>query len=318
MSQMAVLAHGCRFNNTYKYKYKYKYMMLTVIESIDTAVLQPAPTSHPVYLDVEPADTAHYLNIVRALNISTYRLSYERSSADRLRIGAIGPRVAEIMPDAVELVPRRVLPPIEKGGEPVVLLNIPVVNENTLFMYGVGATQELIHKVDALSVSLSGQVEQVMALFGETAKLEHLLSQSSDGEAELRIRASMAEAEIANSQMEIEMQRAQDEEAYLVLQKQAEIAQIKRNEELTLARLVQEEETARNRAKVELKLKFEGNRKIELSRSNAAEALSIMQYERDVALQRASEEMKVRTAKVRLTYYEYLTNICVTYDLFTN
>ena len=55
--------------------------------------------------------------------------------------------MAELIPEAVELVPKRVLPPMEKGGDPISLHNVPVVNENTLFMYGIGATKELIASI---------------------------------------------------------------------------------------------------------------------------------------------------------------------------
>jgi hypothetical protein len=43
---------------------------------------------------------------------------------------------------------------------------------------------------------------------GETAKLEHLSFKSSSQESDLRIRASIVEAEIAQSRLEVEMQRA--------------------------------------------------------------------------------------------------------------
>ena len=264
---------------------------------LSSGALQPASRLHQAYLDVEPADTAHFLNVVRAINISTYRLSYERSKTNRLRIGAIGPEIAQIIPEAVELVPKRILPPAEKGGEPVILHNVPVVHENTLFMFGVGATQELIRKVDLLSTRLTDQINNVTALFGEAARLEHLLSQSSNEEAELRMEASRAEARKLQSQLEIEIQRAENEKNYLDAQREEEVLQIKRNEEMTLSRLALEEERARARDEEEMRLKFEANRRIEQSRNEAAEALSIMQYERDIALQKATEEMRTLTAK---------------------
>eukprot|EP00979_Chaetoceros_neogracilis_P000781 scaffold169_cov279-Chaetoceros_neogracile.AAC.3 len=66
---------------------------------------------------------------------------------------------------------------------------------------------------------------------GETAKLEHLSFKSSSQESDLRIRASIVEAEIAQSRLEVEMQRAQDKTDYLDLQKEREMFELKRNEE---------------------------------------------------------------------------------------
>ncbi len=261
----------------------------------------PAPShvskshNHQVYLDVEPANTEHLLKVIRALNISTYRLSYERTN--RLRIGAIGPQIAELVPDAVELVPKRVLPPLEKGGEPIVLHNVPVVNDNVLFMYGVGATQELIRNVESLKDDLSQQVDRVMELVGETVKLEHIVSKSSDGEEEMRIRSSIAQAEKVKTELDIEIRRAEDEKEHLRLQEERELAQIQRNEELTMVRLTKEEEMAKHRAEEEMRIRFEVNRKIEKARSEAIEQTSLIEFEREILLQNASEEMKARTGK---------------------
>jgi len=271
-----------------------KLLILLVVQQLSFTIA----VLHQAYLDVEPVDTARFLDIIRAVNISTYRLSYERSGTERLRVGATGSELVEVMPEAVELIPKRVLPPLDKGGEPVVLHNIPVVNENTLFMFGVGATKELISKVDALGDSVSGQIDEVAALFGETTKLEHLISQSSSKEAELQMKASIAEAEIAQYETERELKRSEEEKDYIKLQRRLELEQIKQNEELTLSRLKQEEETAQARTREEMVLKFEGNRRIERSRNYAAEEISKMQFERDIALQKASEEMAARSAKV--------------------
>jgi hypothetical protein len=48
-----------------------------------------------------------------------------------------------------------------------------------------------------------------------------------------------------------------------------------------------------------MKIRFETNAKIDRTKTKAAEALSVMQYEWDIILQKVSEEMKADTAKVR-------------------
>ena len=93
-----------------------------------------------IYMDTSPADTELYLSQIRQLTLETYKLSYERNS-ERVCVGAIGPSVPLVIPEAVEIVPKRTLPPAKKGEKPIVIENVPVVHEQTLFMYGVGATQ---------------------------------------------------------------------------------------------------------------------------------------------------------------------------------
>lgn len=212
----------------------------------------------------------------------------------------MGNNLADVIPDAVEIVPKRVLPPLEKGGEPITLYDVPVVNENTLFMYGVGATKELIDIVEDLRDKMSEQVERVMNLYGETAKLEHLMSKSSNEEAELRMRAAVAEAEALRAEMDVEIQRASDDEEFTKAQKEAELAQIRRNNQLTNERLRKEDEVSRLRAKEDLKVKFESNRRLEAARNNAAMLLSSVEYERELALQKTREDLKAQTAKVRI------------------
>ena len=94
-----------------------------------TAILADAAGTGHVYLDVQPANTSMHLESIRVLPLSTYRLSYERANAERKRVGVPGEELAAIIPDAVDVVPKRTLPPLEKGGNPVVLENFPSVNE---------------------------------------------------------------------------------------------------------------------------------------------------------------------------------------------
>lgn len=216
----------------------------------------------------------------------------------RLRVGALGPDLAEIIPDAVEIVPKRTLPPLEKGGRPITLHNVPVVNENTLFMYGLGATQELITMMEELKGELSNQVDRVMGLYEETTKLEHMMSSSSTDESILRMRATTAEVEIKRKEMELEIQKAKDEEEFVRVQKAAELTQIQLNDRLTSERLKKEDEMARKRSEDDLRNKYESNRGLEMARSNAAAALSKMEFERELTLQRVTEELKTETAKV--------------------
>ena len=77
--------------------------------------------------------------------ISSYKLEYERSK-NRTRVGVVGPNVA-LVPEVVEFVPKRVMPPIEKGGKPVELFNVPIVNEQKLFMLNVSSNKIMLFQV---------------------------------------------------------------------------------------------------------------------------------------------------------------------------
>jgi len=258
-----------------------------------------------IYLDVKPANTTLHLESIRRLPLSTYRLSYERSTTtssnnngeERKRVGVVGSELASIIPDAVDIVPQRTLPPREKGGKPIVLNNFPSINEQTLFMYSVGGVQELDKLMTQLESKADAQMNEVASLYGEIGQLEHILSASSDGDAELRMREAAAKAEIAKNTMEMEVLRAKQEEEYAFATLQAEQEQLKKSEQLTLERLKREDEAARVRTEQLLRAKFEANQRIEQTKAQAAEAVAAVEHEQKLLLQKAGEEMKVKTAK---------------------
>ena len=123
-----------------------------------------AASSHPtnqMYLDVQQVNTSMHLESIRKLPLSTYRLSYERSidtkQPHRKRVGVVGSELASIIPDAVDIVPQRTLPPRTKGEKPIVLHNFPSINEQTLFMYSVGGVQELAKMMTELESRANNQ-----------------------------------------------------------------------------------------------------------------------------------------------------------------
>jgi len=247
-----------------------------------------------IYLDVRSANTTEHLETIRQLPVSTYRLSYD---ADRLRIGVLGPDAAAIIPDAVDIIPKQTIPPREKGGKRIVLHDVPVVNEKSIFMRSVGATQELFSLLESLETALDGQIDHVSNLFADVEQLEQVMASSTDGEEEMRMRAAAAEAKIAQAEMELELQRAKDEEEYIRAASEAEAEQIRRAEELTIQRLAREDEAARIRAEEAMTMKLEASQKVEQTKAETAEALSAIEHERALLVQRASEAAKVKTAE---------------------
>ena len=280
---------------------------MKVLLSICSCLLQTflaAASKHPndvandhIYLDIVPANTTDHLEAIRMLPLSTFRLSYERSNSKRKRVGVIGPELAKVIPDAVE-ISKRTLPPRERGEAPTVLENFPSVNENTLFMYSVGATQELAKLLNELEGESKSQMDQVARIYGEVVQLEKVLSSSSDGNAELRMREAASKSAIAKSEMELEISRAKSEEEYLEAMRESELEQLRRSELLTLERLKREDEAAKNQTEKALRIKFEAAQRIEQARAESAEAVAAIEHQKKIILQKAAEEMKVKTAKV--------------------
>ena len=266
---------------------------------------------HPVFVDVKPANTTWHLRVIRALNISTYNFGHGTTAGRQTRLGVVGPDLAKLIPDAVDIHPLRAIPDMEERYDEdgrrkkKILHNVPVVNDNEIFMYGVGAAQELAKNLDHVHDVLKEQMDQAMALFQETKKLEAIITQSSDMQGELRRRAAVAEAEQARTEVEIELQRSVNEEKYLQAQQEAELEQLRRNEQITLDRLAREDEAAKQRTEESVKAQFESFQKVEMARINAEEAQSKLQFERDLAVQRATEKLRLETAKVNPNICKY-------------
>lgn len=262
------------------------------------------------YLDAVPANTSYHLEIIRQLPISSYRLSYERSGTDRIRVGILGSDAMSIVPEAVEILPKHVLPPTTKTESPRAVTNMPVINENMLFYYGIGATQEICGKLDQGFETINQQIEHVSNLYGEVNKVEQLLKRATDGTAEANIRAIASKAKLAKAEVELELQRDQEDEAYTNALAKSEVDQIAKSEELVMQRLYREDEAARKRGEEYLKKKIETSQLVEQARMEAAEVLSAMEHERSLEIQRAKEKMKAETAKVILTRSYIRASIC--------
>lgn len=261
--------------------------------------LAVAPTATAAaYVDPVLLNTTDCLESIRHLSLTTYRLDHH---PDRLRIGLQSADVAAVLPEAVDILPTQIIPPRTKNssGGPIIRRDVPTVNDQTVFLTGVGATQELIATVASLDALLEDQIDRLANLAGQVELLEELMTSPSttDGEEELRMRAAAAEAAIAKAEMELEVARARDEEEYVRATNEAELAQMQRSEELTLQRLVKEDEAARVRGEEAMRFKLEAAQRVEQARAESAEALSAIEHERALLIQKAAEEAKVKTAR---------------------
>jgi ATPase family AAA domain-containing protein 3A/B len=247
-----------------------------------------------IYLDAKPANTSMHLESIRMLPLSTYRFSYD---SKRKRVGVIGPILAAVIPDAVDIVPKRTLPPREKGAKPVLLENFPSVNEHILFYYSVGATQELAQMLSELSSRAEVQTREIANIYGEVTQLEKIISSSSDGGAELRMREAAAKAEIAKNEMEMTLLKAKHEQEFSETLRKLEEEQRSKIEELTFERLEREDVASRMRSEQLLKAKFDASQRIQQRSADAAEVVAAIELKQKLVLQKAAEEMKVKTAK---------------------
>ena len=277
-----------------------RLLMAALALPLDLAVASAAttPTATAAYVDPVSLNTTQCLESIRRLPLTTYRLDHD---PDRLRIGLQSVDVAAVLPEAVDILPTQIIPPLAKNssGGPIIRRDVPIVNEQVVFLTGVGATQELIAMVSSLDALLQNQIDRLANLASQVGLLEELMTSPSttDGEEELRMRAAAAEAAIAKAEMELEVARAKDEEEYIRATIEAELVQVQRSEELTLQRLAKEDEAARVRAEEAMRLKLEAAQKVEQARAESAEALSAIEHERALLIQKTAEEAKVKTAK---------------------
>ncbi|KAL7451224.1 hypothetical protein ACHAWC_006583, partial [Mediolabrus comicus] len=207
-----------------------------------------------------------------------------------VRIGVLGHDVARIIPDAVSILTDRTLP-VTKNGE--TSSTIIQVNEPTVFWTNVGATQELAKLVDRLELDAMEQMQQISSISNELA----LLSFATGENSTLRMKEAASKAAIRKSEVELDVLRAIQEQERMEKTKIAEEEQLKRSEEMTLARIKREDEAARLHAERGLLSKFEASQRVEKAKIEAAEAVAALENEKRILFQRASEEMKVKSAK---------------------
>ena len=189
-----------------------------------------------------------------------------------------------MIPEAVEIVPKRTLPPKVKGGKPVEIFNVPVVHDQTLFMYGIGATKEMAKILQGLESKIEDELAKSAKIEANVDKLEELTTSSMDGGAEVRMRASLADAKKLQAELEIEMERVKEATEYAEMVKEQELKQLERNEELVLARLGREDEAARLRAEAQMRKKLETAMQIEEARATSEEMQSAAMHERELEI----------------------------------
>ena len=232
-------------------------VLLLVLTVVISLLLQVCGSDNIIYLDVKSVNTTSFLETLRLLPVYHYRLANDEN---RKRVGVLGHELARIIPDAVSILPDRTLPtPNKNGVASTTLKRFPSVNEPTVFMYSVGATQELAKSIDRLELEAEDQMQQISSLYDELA----LLALATGENSTLRMKEAASKAAIRKTEMELDLLRAKHEQERAEKTKAAEEEQLKRSEEMTLARIKREDEAARLHAERAMISKFEASQRIE-------------------------------------------------------
>ncbi len=233
-------------------------VLLSVLAYVDAdAALASGGDNDIFYLDVHPANTKSFLEALRKLPLSTYRLTNDQ---DRTRVGIIGQELARVIPDAVSF---RTVQAKKNGEEPTTLRNFPSVNEPTVFMYSVGATQELAKLMDQIQIDTNDQMQRISDIHSEIGHFEQLLAMTTGGNSTLRMKEAASKAAIMKNEMEVQLLRAKHEQEHAEITRASEEEQLRKSEEMTLARIKREDEAARSAAERAMLSKFEASRRIE-------------------------------------------------------
>ena len=129
-------------------------------------------------------------------------------------------------------------------------------------MYSVGATQELAKLMDQIQIDTNDQMQRISDIHSEIDNL--LLAMTSTGEnSTLRMKEAALKASIIKNEMEMQLLRAKHEQEHAEITRASEEKQLRKSEEVTLARIKREDEASRLQAERAMISKFEASRRIE-------------------------------------------------------
>jgi hypothetical protein len=258
-----------------------------------------------LYTDLSSVNTTDSLALIMKTNLVRFEFAHD-SVEGRKQLGVLPKDAMRLYPEAVEIVESYTIPVRDKdrklapGGAkpaPLVLSNFPVVDKNGIFMHGIAALQELVHRQNHLHgqiTDLSSKLSGRKALFED---IERRLATSA-GEKHSQ-RKALAEAALANElkRSDIEAARLLDDEAVIAQSLQEERLVLERQEQLLAERQRAEEEKERAMFESTLQLERELNAAV-LGRQEAhAQDLQAFQSQLDAehdARKLAMEQDKIR------------------------
>lgn len=251
---------------------------------------QLEPHSNQIYLDVRPANTSHHLWMIRQLPLSTYRYSYDR---ERIRVGVVlaggggsDEKIQTIIPEAVDILPMKRLP------DKRVLKNVPIVNEQTLFFYGIGAIQELDFHVHNISQHFQTH-SQKMKNFNQNLKLvEQKLEKQSDGKFEFQVRQNKAQVKSMEAKISLEKEKLKHEVEYIQSFERNEVARMERDSLQQKAQLKHSLKAQKIQHLEKLKHKLQTSTLLELSKQKSQNSLNEAQNQRLLEIQKQTHELE--------------------------
>jgi ATPase family AAA domain-containing protein 3A/B len=99
-----------------------------------------------LFHSVEPTSTENALVKLLGLPLKYYEFKLDSISGRRL-LGFLGSDVTTALPESVEILPSYSIPQKNRTKSVVVLSNFPLVDKSSIFIYGIGAAQELQKRI---------------------------------------------------------------------------------------------------------------------------------------------------------------------------
>ena len=197
-----------------------------------------------LYTDLSSVNTTDSLALIMKTDLVRFEFAHD-SVGGRKQLGVLPKDAMRLYPEAVEVVESYTIPNKDRKKPPLVLSNFPVVDKNGIFMHGIAALQELVHrqghvynKLQDLQSNLAGR----KALFED---IEKRLSISASEKQQQR--KALAEAALLNEKKrsDIEAARLVDDVAVITQSLQDERIVLERQEKLLADRQRAEEEKER-------------------------------------------------------------------------
>lgn len=254
-----------------------------------------------LYLDVKEVNVSESLQKIAHLPIVYYKFLHD-SVADRVQLGAIGTDAQRLFPDSIDVLPSATftnMSALASGGRPTTysVRNYPIVDKNVLFMHGLAALQELIHRYESLQTLIGSLGDRDQSVYNDIRNTQRLLEESISRQIALRLRAAETEAAtlLAKAQREKEREEEEREKAQQRLAEEKTLLAYEAN--LARERLAQQEETTRETVAAQLRLEREmSERKERLQRETAQNLQTLRETKhRDLEAKRLEfEKEKIR------------------------
>lgn len=246
-----------------------------------------------LYRKVQTVNTSECVEKVAALPLKVFEFKYD-SVAGRRQLGVIGRELESVLPESVEVVKSQAFKNPDPDGPPLVKLsNFPVVDKSVLFMYGVGAVQNLIERQKELDLEIEGLEEMEKKARNEMDEIIKLMNQEVEDQVVERRLKLEVEVETLLLKQHLDDVKHEEELAAVEKQGESERRMVSFEDELAQERLKLEDERERNRTFHRVKLEAQEAILAEEQRRDTEIMLKEKQLEQD-------QELEVERRKAEL------------------